>query len=229
MQEVYQFLLEILCGRRADVAGQLRMRGPSTTMRFARRAASLAILILGGLATAHGQGIGVTPEASAALRHFLTVDCEVGEEGAALDRFLQYADQLEAELRKLLLDGPDDLTQREVREALEAEWDRREAFLSTNPQLGLNPDDLLAVHAVVREDYLEQGTARFEAVCLERAVIGLVAIGSPTALRTLREQASRVDDDLRYLIQTALERNPPSPEERSRLRVRRAASRRSGP
>ena len=36
-----------------------------------------------------------------------------------------------------------------MRETLEAEWDRRAAFLSTNPQLGLSPDDLLAVHAVV--------------------------------------------------------------------------------
>ncbi len=198
-------------------------------MRFANRAASLATLILGGLATAHVQANDVTREASAALRHFLTVDCEVGEEGAALDRLLLYADQLEPELRKVLLDGPDDSTQNEVRETLEAEWDRRVAFLSTNPQLGLNPDDLLAAHAVVREEYLEQGAARFATVYREKAVIGLAAIGSPTALGTLREQASRVDDDLRYLIQTVLERNRASPEKRSRLHFRRADPRRSGP
>ncbi len=191
-------------------------------MQFAIRATSLAILIFGGLATAHGQEIGVKREASAALRHFLTVDCEVGEEGAALDRLLLYADQLEPDLRKLLLDGPDDSTQNEVRETLEAEWDRRVAFLSTNPQLVLNPDDLRAAHAVVREEYLEQGAARFATLFRERAVIGLAAIGSPTALRTLREQASRVDDDLRDLIRTALER------ERRRLHVRRANPRRSG-
>ncbi len=197
-------------------------------MRFAIRATSMAILIFGGLAPAHGQGIDVTREASAALRHFLTVDCEVGEEGAALDRLLLYAGQREPELRQVLLDGPDDSTQNEVRETLEAEWDRRVAFLSTNPQLGLNPDDLLAAHAVVREEYLEQGAARFAAVCRERAVIGLVAIGSPTALRTLREQANRVDDDLRDLIQSALEPDPASPEKRRRLHVRRADPRRSG-
>ncbi len=186
-------------------------------MRFAIRAASLAILILGGLATVRGQGIDVTREASAALRHFLTVDCEVGEEGAALDRLLLYADRLEPKLRNVLLNGPDDSTQNEVRETLEAEWDRRVAFLSTNPQLGLNPDDLLAAHAVVREEYLEQGAARFATVCRERAVIGLAAIGSPTALRPLREQASRLDDDL----------HPAGPEKRRRLHPR-AEPRRSG-
>ena len=62
-------------------------------MRFAIRTTSLAILIFGGLATAHGQETALTREASAALRHFLTVDCEVGEEGTAFDRLLLYADQ----------------------------------------------------------------------------------------------------------------------------------------
>ncbi len=197
-------------------------------MRFAIRTTSLAILIFGVLATAHGQETALTREASAALRHFLTVDCEVGEEGTAFDRLLLYADQLEPELRKVLLDGPDESTQNELRESLEAEWDRRVAFLSTNPQLGLNPDDLLAVHTVVREEYLGQGAARFATVCRERAVIGLAAIGSPTALSTLREQAGRVDDDLRDLIRTALEPDPASPDKRHRLHVRRADPRRSG-
>ena len=191
-------------------------------MRFAIRATSLVILILGGVATAGGQETLVTPEAASALRHFLTVDCEVGGEGAALERLLRYSEQLEPKLRELLQDGPDRSTMNGVRESLEAEWDRREAFLSSNPQLGLDPDDLLAVQAVQREEYLGHGAARFANVCRERAVIGLAAIGSPTALRTLREQASQVDDDLRDLIRAALGRGPGSPEKRSRQHLRRA-------
>ena len=198
-------------------------------MRSVVRATSLVILILGCLATAHGQQTGVTREASAALRHFLMVDCEVGEEGMAHERLLRYANQLEPELRKMLLDGPDDSRQNEVRETLEAEWDRRVAFLSTNPHLGLNPDDLLAVHAVQRDQYLEQGAARFASLYRERAVIGLVAIGSPTALRTLRDQADRVDDDLRSLIRAALGPDASSPQERRRHGLARADRRRSGP
>ena len=116
-----------------------------------------------------------------------------------------------------------------MQETLGAEWDRRVAFLTTNPQLGLNPDDLLAAHAVGHEEYLEQGAARFATLCRERAVIGLAAIGSPTALSTLREEASRVDDDLRDLIQSALGPDPPRPENRRRLHLQRAEPRRSGP
>jgi hypothetical protein len=191
-------------------------------MRFAIRATSLVILILGGLVTARGQETVVAPEAAAALQYFLTVDCEVGGEGAALESLLLYAEQLEPELRELLLDGPDGSTMDDVRESLEAEWDRREAFLSSNPQLGLNPDDLLAVHAVQREEYLDHGATRFANVCRERAVIGLAAIGSPTALGTLREQASQVEDDLRDLIQAALGPGPASAPKRRQQHLRRA-------
>ena len=191
-------------------------------MRCAIRATSLAILIAGGLATAHGQETGVTQEAAAALSHFLAIDCAAGEEGTALDSLLLYANQLEPELRKLLVVGPDAATQNAVRETLDAEWGRRVAFLSTHPQLGLSPDDLLAVHAVEYEEYLEQGAARFATQCRERAVIGLAAIGSPTALSTLREEVSRVDDDLRELIQSALGPGPPRPENRNRGHLQRA-------
>ena len=193
-------------------------------MRFAIRATSLVILILGGFVTARGQETVVTPEAAAALRHFLAVDCEVGQEGVALEQLLPHAEQLEPELRELLRDGPDGSTRDEVRESLEAEWDRREAFLSSNPQLGLSPDHLLAVHAVQREEYLERGTARFANLCRERAVIGLAAIGSPTALRTLREQANQVDGDLRDLIQAALGPGPARPKKRHRQPLRGADS-----
>ncbi len=161
------------------------------------RATGLMLLILGCFAAAHGQETAVMVEASAALRHFLSVDCEVGAEGTALEKLLQYANQLEPELRRILLDGPDESRQNEVRETLEAEWDRREAFLAGNPRLGLSPDDLLAVHTVQREEYLEHGAARFASVIRERAAIGLAAIGSPTALRTLHEQAGRGSGDLR--------------------------------
>ena len=122
----------------------------------------------------------------------------------------------------MLLDGPDGSTMDDLRDSFKQEWERREVILSSNPQLGLNPDDLLAVHAVQREEYLEHGAARFANVCRERAVIGLAAIGSPTALRTLREQASQVDDDLRDLIQAALGPGPASPEKRHRQHLRRA-------
>ncbi len=61
----------------------MSMRGPRQAMGCGVRATGLMVLILGCFAAAHGQETAVTLEASAALRHFLSVDCEVGAEGTA--------------------------------------------------------------------------------------------------------------------------------------------------
>ena len=54
---------------------------------------------------------------------------------------------LEPVLRDVLVQGPDSSSMDQARASAEAEWDRREAFLATNPELGLSPEHLAAVHA----------------------------------------------------------------------------------
>ncbi len=173
--------------------------------RPAIRTLVLTLVILSGPGAAGGTEIGISPEAEAAFRNFLAADCGVGADGSAGEALLEHAEQLEPRLRRVLIGGPDDPLRTENLQFLEAEWDRREAFLSTNPQLGLSPDHLLAVQSEGRQEYLEQGGAGFAQGCREWAALGLASIGSPTALQALSELSEEFDGDLGDLIRAALE------------------------
>jgi hypothetical protein len=177
-------------------------------MRLAAKIPMLA-LALGTMAlpAAMAQDALPTQEATDALRHYLFVDCEVGEEGSALRGLMLHAESLEPELGRLLLEGPPGPMLDEVTAALVDEWGRREAFLASNPRLGLDPDLLLAVTSLSRADFIGQGLQRFDLMCRERAVVALAAIGTPSALRILRQALPVVNDGARDLIVATLKRS----------------------
>lgn len=180
---------------------------------------------------ATAQDAGPTQEALDGLRRYLLVDCEYGEEETSLSRLMRHADGLETELERILFEGPPDPLRDEISAALEREWERRAAFLESNPQLGLDPDMLLLVLATSHEEFIAQGLARFDAMCREKAVAALAEIGSPAALRTLRRAAFVADEELRELIVMALQRSRPIGREQPRLRgerENRAGARRHG-
>jgi len=148
--------------------------------------------------------------ARAALRHYLRVDCEVGEEGAARQNLLRHAESLRPELARLLLDGPGAAMRDELAVDLDAAWERRSAFLASNPRLGLDPEMLLTVTTLSRSDFLARETRRFDLACREKAVAALAAIGSPAARRSLRDARYQVDDEVRAWIEAALKRLRPA-------------------
>jgi hypothetical protein len=130
---------------------------------------------------------------------------------------MRHGDVLEAELERVLFEGPPGPLLDEINAALEQEWERRAAFLASNPQLGLDPDALLAVLAISHAEFIEQGLTRFDMMCREKAVVALAEIGSPEALRTLRRAVVVADEELRDLILMALKRSRPIGREGPRL------------
>ena len=187
-------------------------------MRLVTRILTLA-LVFGTAAapTVEAQDAGPTQEARDELQRYLLVDCEYGEEETTLSRLMRHADALEAELERLLFEGPPDPLLDEINAALEQEWERRAAFLESNPQLALDPDALLAVLATSHAEFIEQGLARFDTMCREKAVLALAEIGSPEALRTLRRAVVVADAELRDLIVIALKRSRPMSREQPHL------------
>jgi hypothetical protein len=168
--------------------------------------------------TAAAQGAEPTQEALDELQRYLLVDCGYGEEETALSRLMRHADALEPELERLLFEGPPDALLDEISAALEQEWERRAAFLESNPQLGLDPDALLAVLSTSHAEFIEQGLARYDTMCREKAVAALAEIGSPEALRALRRAVFVADAELQDLILMALKRSRPMGREQPRLR-----------
>jgi hypothetical protein len=196
-------------------------------MRLTSQLLALVLLAGSGAATeVRAQDAGPTPEALEALRHYLLVDCEVGEETPALTLLLRHAEVIEPELRRLLLEGPDDSLRGEVTAALVDEWERRAAFLETNPDLGLDAHVLAAVLQISETDFIERGQERFDLACREKAVVGLDAIGSPGARRALGEAITGVEsEELRGLILSVLQGRRPTERQKPSLQRRKRAPR----
>jgi hypothetical protein len=145
-------------------------------------------------------------EAVRALQHFLRVDCGVDGEDSALGAVLAHAVTLEAELGRLLAEGPDPAMLEEAAAAAQDEWDRRAVFLEQNPRLGLDAEALQIVLAITETEYLEAARQRVEQMVRQKAVVALAAIGSPTALQRLHEAFGEADEDLRRTIGAVLVR-----------------------
>jgi hypothetical protein len=150
------------------------------------------------------------PELSAdarfALQHFLDVDCEVNEQGEALNRMLTFRAELEPHLIAILRDGPDKQTLDEAQRSLEEQWNVREAYLRKNPDLGLKENELQIAKGQTRDAFLTEGRERIIRKYREKSAIGLAAIGSPEAIKTLREVSEKGDEALRTVIQAALQK-----------------------
>jgi hypothetical protein len=133
---------------------------------------------------------------------------------------LVHAATLEAELGRLLAEGPDPCILEEAAAAAQDEWNRRAMFLAESPRLGLDAEALQIVLAVTEEEYLEEARQRVERMVRQKAVVGLAAIDSPTARRMLHEAFGAADEELRRTIGTVLAR--PIRAERGRPQMERS-------
>jgi hypothetical protein len=166
----------------------------------------------------------ISPAATEALDRFLDLDCEVGEPGAALAAVVGHANELEPVLAGILLDGPDAGRLDEVADLRAQQWQRRQAYLDTNPWIGLDAQALASVESMTLEEFVDAERARYDALYRERAVLGLAGIGSPTALSTLRAASQDADETLARLILGQLQRNRPVPRATHTMKAPRALS-----
>jgi geranylgeranyl pyrophosphate synthase len=104
----------------------------------------------------------------------------------------------------LLREGPDKATPDSYLRAVDEQWQRREAFLKQNPELGLGKEDLERAHRLTKEEYVTQAREQFIRKYREKAAIGLAAIGSDDGRRALRETAARQGDPLQDFVRPIL-------------------------
>ncbi len=141
--------------------------------------------------------------ATKALANFLNEDCGVGEKGAALTALLRFKEELQPRLISVLRQGPNRQSLRQIEQALEQQWDARERFLETNPELGLSEENLRVLRGMNKQNYVEAGRTQFIRKQRENAAIALAAIASPRALEALSGVA-REDESLRSVIRSAI-------------------------
>ncbi len=180
------------------------MRRTAKTFFFASVLLGVATLDL----RAQVRTAAISAEGLAALQYFLDVDCEIGGRTQAVDQLLKFKIELEPRLITLLKEGPDQEALAEMQRGLEQRWSQREAFLRQDPQIGLTEEQLRVAKSLTKEAYINQGREQFIRKYRQKAAIGLAAIGSPEALKTLREVSAKGDEDLREVIRAATARFP---------------------
>ncbi|MGH9929114.1 MAG: hypothetical protein ACREA9_07795 [Pyrinomonadaceae bacterium] len=168
--------------------------------------ATVGMVLVGVGYLSRAQSQEVPKDALLALQYFWDVDCELKEPGEALNRVLVYKAALEPHLIATLRNGPDQQALSEVDKSLEEQWSRRDAYLKNNPNLGLKENELQIAKGVTREAYIKQGREQVIRKYREKSAIALAAIGSPEAIKTLREVSEKGDRDLQTVIQAALAR-----------------------
>ena len=177
-------------------------------MRNTIRATLVAVVAFAVIATLGYFSAAQRPELSSdakiAVQHFLDTDCELKEQGEALNRMLAFMAAVEPYLIAVLRDGPDKQTLDELQRSLEEQWSVREAYLRKNPDLGLKENELQIAKGVTKDAFISQARDRVILKYREKSAIGLAAIGSPDAIKALREAGEKGDEALRTVIQAAL-------------------------
>jgi hypothetical protein len=178
--------------------------------RTARAILIASILVGAATLDLRGQArsTAISAESLSALQYFLDVDCEIDGRTRAVEQLLKYKIELEPRLVTLLKEGPDQQALAEMQRGLEQRWSQREAFLRQDPKMGLTEEQLRLAKSVTKEAYINQGREQFVRKYRQKAAIGLAAIGSPEALKTLREVSAKADEDLREVIRAATARFP---------------------
>lgn len=143
------------------------------------------------------------PKKKEALQVYLDLDhedfLEKPGKKKALPRALQNV--LKSNTKKLtkkfslLLDkGPNDQVLQERERFLKEQWERREAFLGKNPNLGLTEADLLTLRDITRKEYLDQGRDQLTQRYREKAIGALRAINTVTANAALTAFRNKTSD-----------------------------------
>jgi len=154
--------------------------------------------------------------AADALDYYLNVDCLVGEKRKPLAQLLelqkrpglQFKQLVEDRLAQFLNEGSDlqnVLTSHQS--SLDQEWAQRETYLqkiTTHRELYI--PELRSLQRVTKTEYMDQQRKRLALKYRKRAAIALAAIGSKSALATLKEVERKGDKDMQRTIQSALKR-----------------------
>jgi hypothetical protein len=197
-------------------------------IRNLKQWAIVGAIVVGGVVWVAPAQAQRTAEARQAMERFIDTTCHVGEGRAVGQEILAYSDLLEAEFTVLLLEGPDEDMLARHRGLLNKRWARRQAFLNTDPDLGLGVEQLSIVAGLSKSDYLDREIARFKERCRGRAAMGLAILATPAAVDTLREMSQTGDEEIQIPAERAMDwylkpsaRSGWIPEER-RLRAQRS-------
>lgn len=147
---------------------------------------SMILLLHSGVTPAQAQEI--TLEARTALQYFIDLDCEVGNDGAALNNLLKYKTAVQSTLVTYLRNGPDMSSLNTFQNNLAQEW------IQLERSMGYEKKAL----------FLDLNRIAFVQKYREKSAIALAAIGTPEAVRALQDMRTTENEGLRTVINAAM-------------------------
>ena len=113
------------------------------------------------------------PKTREIVETYLRTDCELGEEGKALDQLGAVAEQATPYLRAVVKEGPPSPVRTGLERSLEKSWAARQRFLRTQEARELGEEAFQMMQAITRDDYLRTQRESLDAKYRERAALAL--------------------------------------------------------
>ena len=102
-----------------------------------------------------------------------------------------------------LAQGPDKDEIEAARQALEAQWKRREESLKSQPKLAMSKEQMRVLQAITQETYVSNGINQLIQGIRQKSAIALASIGTPRAVAALAEASKIGDPTLKDVIKAA--------------------------
>jgi hypothetical protein len=144
-------------------------------------------------------------EAQELVGTWLMMNCGLGAEPAFEGRLRTLGEALEPAFLEALAQGPGDDLLREVERSAADRFQRRQALLQGDVDLGLSEEALESARRVEQEQFVNRQVTDFVARYRSQAVAGLGVVDGPRARRALEELAADDRSELQSVARQALE------------------------
>jgi hypothetical protein len=144
-------------------------------------------------------------EAQELVGTWLMMNCGLGAEPALEGRLRTLGESLEPAFLEALAQGPSESLLREAERSAGDRFQRRQALLEGDVELGLSEDALESARRVERDQFVNRQVAEFVARYRSQAVAGLGVVDGPRARRALEELAADDRSELQSVARQALE------------------------
>ncbi len=157
------------------------------------------------LATNPAPAQQLSPEAQELVATWLMTNCGLGTEPALEGRLRAMGESLESAFLEALTQGPSESLLREAERSAAERFQRRQALLQGDVDLGLSEEALDNARRVERDEFVNRQITDFIARYKSQAVAGLGLVDGPRARRALEELAADDRSELQSAARQALE------------------------
>lgn len=145
-------------------------------------------------------------EAPIFLKHWLFLNCGVGEGDSIQDSLVTWGKVLEPFLIESFRRGPDSVDLKEAETAANRRFLERKRLLEEKVDFGLSPEDLAAARGISHETYMENQKSDFILRYKSQALSGLGFVGGVEARKLLQNVSSDKESPLQAVAQEALDK-----------------------